>query len=104
MVYNTTSHILTCISAGSPATTVIWRRNGVVIDVDVDVNYEREQMISSHGQYQNQLILIGTANIAGITCQISNTIGSSQIYPIIGKIIVLFKSQWNTKICFMNTL
>ena len=60
----------------------------MVIDVDRDVHYERAQMItlSPNTRYQNQLILNGTLNIAEITCQISNTIGSSQIYPIIGKI------------------
>lgn len=92
MVYNTSSHTLTCISSGSPATTVIWRRNGVVIDDDGGA-YERAQTLifSTHYyfEYQNQLIINGNLNIAGVTCQISNTIGSSQIYPIIGKILLL---------------
>ena len=87
MVYNASSHTLTCISTGSPATTVIWRRNGVVINTDEDV-YEREQMLIFSPRpykYHNQLIIIDSAlSIAGVTCQISNTIGSSQIYPIIG--------------------
>ena len=83
MVYSATSHTLACISRGSPTTTVIWRRNGVVIDVDGDVYYERTPF-SSYIQYQNQLILIGSSIIPEITCQISNNIGSSQIYPIIG--------------------
>ena len=82
MVYNASSHTLTCISRGSPATIVIWRRNGVVINDDEDV-YERTQVIShiSRSEYKNQLT--GDFNIAGITCQVSNT---SQIYPIIGKL------------------
>ena len=85
MVYNASSHTLTCISTGSPATTVIWRKNGVVINTDGDV-YEREQMITRSSNYHNQLIIIDSAlSIAGVTCQISNTIGLSQIYPIIGK-------------------
>ena len=84
MVYNATSYTLTCISAGSPATTVIWRRNGVIIDADGDVYYAQ---FLPHIQCHNKLILTGTSNIAGITCQISNTIGSSLIYPIIGKIM-----------------
>ena len=85
MVYNASSHTLTCISSGSPATIVIWRRNGVVINDDEDV-YERTQVIprTSQSEYKNQLT--GDFNIAGITCQVSNTIGSSQIYPIIGKL------------------
>ena len=89
MVYNATSHTLTCISTRSPATTVIWRRNGVVINTDENV-YEREQMLifSSLFEYHNQLIIIdSTLSIAGVTCQISNTLGLSQIYPIIGKIL-----------------
>ena len=57
----------------------------MVIDVDGDV-YHVERTLG-HIQYQNQLILTGTSNIAGITCQISNTIGSSVIYPIIGKML-----------------
>ena len=89
MVYNATSHTLTCISGGSPATTVIWRRNGVIIN-DGD-GYERKQVLifppPSRFEYYNQLIIIkDTLNTAGVTCQISNTIGSSQTYPIIGKI------------------
>ena len=90
MVYNATSHTLTCISAGSPATTVIWRRNGVVIDVDGDV-YHVER--PSHNQYQNQLTLTGASNIAGITYQISNTIGLSLIYPIIGKMLSVYSIE-----------
>jgi hypothetical protein len=87
MIYNVTSHTLTCISTGSPATTVIWRRNGVIINTDGDV-YEREQMLIIHYyfEYHNQLIIIdSTLSIAGVTCQVSNTLGLSQIYPIIGK-------------------
>ena len=92
MVYNTTSHTLTCISTRSPATTVIWRRNGAIIS-DGD-GYEREQVLifptHYHFEYHNQLIIIkDTLNTAGVTCQISNTIGSSQTYPIIGKIIII---------------
>ena len=87
MMYNASSHTLTCISRQSPATTVIWRRNGVVIDDDG--LYKRTQIISlTHPnlvKYHNQLV--GNFNIAGITCQVSNTIGSSLIYPIIGKVL-----------------
>jgi hypothetical protein len=87
MVYNVTSHTLTCISRYSPATTVIWRRNGVIIN-DGGV-YEREQMLLIHHndfEYHNQLTIIdSTLSIAGVTCQVSNTLGLSQIYPIIGK-------------------
>ena len=92
MVYNVTSHTLTCISRGSPATTVIWRRNGVVINGGL--LYEKTQMIKlgrrdhyDRLQYQNQLI--GDFSIAGITCQVSNTIASSQVYPVIGMILAL---------------
>ena len=57
----------------------------MVINTDGDV-YEREQMITRSSNYHNQLIIIDSAlSIAGVTCQISNTIGLSQIYPIIGK-------------------
>lgn len=93
MVYNATSHMLTCISRGSPATTVIWRRNGVVINDDGGLPHEKTQRINLAGrdydrlQYQNQLI--GDFSIAGITCQVSNTIASSQVYPIIGMTPVL---------------
>ena len=60
----------------------------MVINTDGDV-YEREQMITRPSNYHNQLIIIDSAlSIAGVTCQISNTIGLSQIYPIIGKIII----------------
>ena len=59
----------------------------MVINTDGDV-YEREQMITRPSNYHNQLIIIDSAlSIAGVTCQISNTIGLSQIYPIIGKIL-----------------
>ena len=64
----------------------------MVINTDGDV-YEREQMLifsifHYYFEYHNQLIIIDSAlSIAGVTCQISNTIGLSQIYPIIGKIL-----------------
>ena len=80
MMYNASSQTLMCISRDTPATTVIWKRNGVVINDD---GYKKIQIIID-GKYQNQLI--GNFDIAGITCQVSNSIGSSQIYPIIGKV------------------
>ena len=64
----------------------------MVINTDGDV-YEKEQMIilstPQAYEYHNQLIISDSAlSIAGVTCQISNTLGSSQIYPIIGKILM----------------
>ena len=87
MRHNASSHTLTCVSRYSPATTVIWRRNGVVIDDDG--LYKGIQILPLKYpylvDYHNQLV--GNFNIAGITCQVSNTIGSSLIYPIIGKVL-----------------
>ena len=83
-MYNASSQTLMCISRDNPATTVIWKRNGVVINDD---GYKKIQIIID-GKYQNQLI--GIFDIAGVICQVSNSIGSSQIYPIIGKKLEIF--------------
>ena len=89
MEYNASSQTLTCISAGSPATTVTWTRgNGEVIDDGIE--FEKTQIIKNKqtSEYLNKLTsLVSDFNFAGITCQVSNSLGSSQIYPIIGKYI-----------------
>lgn len=87
MVYDASSHTLTCISRDSPPTNVIWKRNGVIFDDDGGPIQILSVTDTYQIQYHSQLI--GDFNIAGITCQVANTIGSSQSYPIIGKVLII---------------
>lgn len=84
MEYDISSQTLTCTSSGSPATTVTWRMNGEVIHDD-RVRFEKTKILNNslNAEYLNRLkFLTSDFNIAGITCQVSNSLSSSQNYPI----------------------
>ena len=70
-----------CYTLNSPPTTVIWKKDGDIIDVEMD-KYTAMQIVidrrSSH--YQNILLIRDVFNIMGnftFTCEIENNAGST---------------------------
>ena len=70
-----------CYTLNSPPTTVIWKKDGDVIDVEMD-KYTAMQIVidrrSSH--YQNILLIRDVFDIMGnftFTCEIENNAGST---------------------------
>ena len=85
---------LTCLSTGSPATTVTISRNGItdvtlkngesVVDRDSGIAYRLTQTVTDRAAstYENVLTIIDTlANIVDniFTCRIHNMLGSSNL-------------------------
>jgi hypothetical protein len=67
---------LTCTSTGGPPTTVIWRKNGVPVNVSL---FEQSQRLvnAESATYENVLYDDDIANFVGsFTCGISNVRGT----------------------------
>ena len=81
LTYNDQSRTLTCISTGGPATTVTWRRDGVVITLDATYQQTKSLVDPVNGTYQTVLTIdpslhysrvVGTYN-----CTVENDRGES---------------------------
>ena len=71
---------LTCSSSGGPATTVIWERNGVPLNVNGGAAYQQTQTVTNPvtADYQTILTSNNVSVFAGsFTCTVSNTRGSA---------------------------
>ena len=83
LTYDKETHTLTCVSTGSPATTVSWVKDGVPLSIDGST-YQLTQTITDRvsSTYSNVLTVSETAptGIAGTyTCTVSNDLGSESI-------------------------
>lgn len=72
---------LICISTTSPATTVVWTKNGTNIGIN-ETAYQSSQRVinSTSSTYQNTLVAVGDdVDFVGnnFTCTVSNRFGSS---------------------------
>lgn len=72
---------ITCRTQYSPPTNVIWRRDGVRVNVDGD-RYKMTQTVTDRGnsRYDNILLIRNAVHLAGshtYTCFISNSVGST---------------------------
>ena len=91
LTYDDTAQTLTCVSTGSPATTVTWEKDGVPLSIDGST-YQLTQTVTDRttSTYSNVLTVSETAptGIAGIyTCNVSNQIGSvSNNFKVVGKV------------------
>ena len=58
LLYNRSTLTLTCTSTGGPATTVTWRKNGAVVEVD-GITYHQSQRVvdTTTATYENFLVL-----------------------------------------------
>ena len=80
LTYDEESHTLTCVSTGSPATTVSWMRDG--LSIDDSTHYTMTQTVTDRASstYSNALrISEGVpGGVAGTyTCTVSNELGNS---------------------------
>ena len=80
LTFDEQSRTLTCTSSGGPATTVTWRRNGVVIALNA--TYQQTKTLVDHvnGTYETVLtidpsvdLIVGTC----YTCTVENARGGS---------------------------
>ena len=80
LTYEEEARTLTCVSTGSPATTVSWVKDGVPLSIDGST-YQLTQTITDRvsSTYSNVLTVSETAptGIAGTyTCTVSNDLGT----------------------------
>ena len=79
LVYNPSTLTLTCTSTGGPATTVTWRKNGAVVEVD-GTTYDQSQRVvdTRTATYDNVLSSADIANFVGMfSCSVNNSRGGS---------------------------
>ena len=81
LTFDDQSRTLTCTSTGGPATTVTWRRNGVVITLS-DTHQQTKRLVDPvAGTYQTVLTIdpsVGWSDIVGTyNCTVENVRGES---------------------------
>ena len=86
LTYNNRSRTLTCTSTGGPATTVTWRRNGVVITLNATHQQTKTLVDSVNGTYQTVLTIDSSVGLSGLVGNYSCTVGvSSKSIAVTGK-------------------
>ena len=81
LTFDDQSRTLTCTSTGGPATTVTWRRDGVVITLS-DTHQQTKRLVDAvNGTYQTVLTIdpsVGWSDIMGTyNCTVKNDRGES---------------------------
>ena len=81
LTFNVFSTSLTCISTGGPATTVTWRRDGVVITLNTTHQQTKRIVDNVASTYQTVLTInrsVGQSDIVGTyNCTVENDRGES---------------------------
>ena len=81
LTYNDQSRILTCTSTGGPATTVTWRRDGVVITLNATYQQTKRVVDPVNGTYHTVLTIdrsVDQDDIVGTyNCTVENIRGES---------------------------
>ena len=79
LLYNQSTLTLTCNSTGGPATTVTWRKNGAIVEVDGTTYHQSQRVVNTRiATYENTLSSSTVANLVGtFTCTVTNNRGSS---------------------------
>ena len=81
LAFDDQSRTLTCTSTGGPATTVTWRRNGVVITLNDTYQQTKRLVDAVNGTYQTVLTInssVGQSDIVGTyNCTVENVRGES---------------------------
>ena len=89
--FNRQSSTLACTSTGGPATTVTWRKDGVVLILNATYQQTKSLVDPVVGTYQTMLTIdpsVGQSNIGGTyNCTVENDRGeSSRTVVVIGEI------------------
>ena len=79
LTYNDQSRTLTCTSTGGPATTVTWRRNGIVITLGAMYRQTKRLVHPVAGTYQTVLTINSSLDLSDIVgtynCTVKNAKG-----------------------------
>ena len=105
--YDSQSRTITCTSTGGPATTVTWRKDGVVITLNA--TYQQTKRVVDtvwRTNYQTVLTIDPSVDIVGTyNCTVENARGvSSGLYPIAGsgELMIPYKHYllriWDTQL------
>ena len=91
LTYQKESRTLSCVSTGSPATTVSWIKDGYPLTIDGFIYYLNQTVIDrASSTYSNVLTVSeeGPGGIAGTyNCTVANEFGSqSSVVVAVGKI------------------
>ena len=93
LTYDDAALTLTCVSTGSPATTVTWEKDGVPLSIDGPI-YQLTQTVTDRATstYSNVLTVSEAAptSVAGTyTCNVSNHFGSvAEDFTVVGMCVV----------------
>ena len=83
LTFDVRSTTLTCTSTGGPATTVTWRKDGIVITLNTTHQQTKRLVDSVNGTYQTVLTIDPSVGFSGIVgkynCTVKNTRGGSSI-------------------------
>ena len=83
LILNGQSRTLTCTSTGGPATTVTWKRDGVVITPDATYQQTKRLVDPVAGTYQTVLTIDPLVDQSGIvgtySCTVENARGESSM-------------------------
>ena len=83
LTFNSLTNTLTCTSTGGPATTVTWRRDGVVITLNATYQQTKRVVDLVSGTYQTILTIdpsVGQSDIYGTyNCTVENARGESSM-------------------------
>ena len=89
LTYNNRSRTLTCTSTGGPATTVTWRRNGVVITLNATHQQTKTLVDPVTGTYQTVLTIDSSVGLSGLVgnynCTVENIRGMSSRSVFVGE-------------------
>jgi len=79
LTYNDQSRTHTCTSTGGPATTVTWRRDGVVITLNATYQQTKRVVDSVNGTYQTVLTIDPSVgwSVGTYSCTVENVRGGS---------------------------
>ena len=87
LVYDDQSRTLTCTSTGGPATTVTWRRDGVVLTLNATHQQTKRVVDPVMGAYQTVLTIdssVGQSDIGGTyNCTVENARGRSSMTVVV---------------------
>ena len=92
LTFSDQSNSLTCTSTGGPATTVTWKRDGVVITPNATYQQTKRVVDLVTGTYQNVLTIdssVAQSDIVGLyNCTVENDRGRSSTMAVFGESIL----------------
>ena len=101
VIYDDQSRTLTCASYGGPATTVTWRRHGVVITLNATYQQTKKLVDPGWGTYQTVLTIdpsVSQSDLVGTyNCTVENDRGESSrivVIPGNGELFPIYDTMY----------